>query len=377
MACQCVLGFDRSERCRRSRRFDCSFTLGKRSRSRFPRSSHRNPPRLARGPPSDFWGLKTAATFFNSAGIIHVRRTRDWDRVNTEGSRNLLEEALDAKSVRRFVYISSNAAAGKSRPPSERFRKPTSLDHERLWQKQAASREDRSLVFGPDGDRRSPALHVYGPPTPVRHLEVYRRILRGRMRSSAQGNTQEVSLTIQNLVAACRSALRAPGISGQTYSSLIAAPTRFAEIIEAMGGALGVPVRYLRPAPRREPSGLSSRPSLKPRRDVLQNLHLWARPTGTSESRSTKPCAIFGYDRSSSSRGGMRDAIEWCRRGGASLGLGTRRCRGVGCFGAHPVLVRIRVVPACVRVFTPSFVSSARGWGRGGAGLGALGTLSS
>ncbi len=47
------------------------------------------------------------------AGVIHVDRIEDYYAVNTQGTRNLAAAAVRA-GVRRFVYVSTNAAGGRS-----------------------------------------------------------------------------------------------------------------------------------------------------------------------------------------------------------------------------------------------------------------------
>ncbi|GAC1343829.1 MAG: NAD-dependent epimerase/dehydratase family protein [Myxococcales bacterium] len=51
----------------------------------------------------------------HAAGLVKARRPADFVAVNTQGTKNLLQAALEeAKGLRRFVYISSLAAVGPS-----------------------------------------------------------------------------------------------------------------------------------------------------------------------------------------------------------------------------------------------------------------------
>src|SRR5258708_16139758 len=66
-----------------------------------------------RDPESIAAAVRDIDTVFHAAGILHVGRTRDWYEINTEGTRLLVQGAADC-GVERFLYISSNAAAGRA-----------------------------------------------------------------------------------------------------------------------------------------------------------------------------------------------------------------------------------------------------------------------
>ena len=54
---------------------------------------------------------------FHIAGVVHARRIHDFYEINAQGTRNLLTAAVKA-NVNRFIYISSNSAAGYTRDGS-------------------------------------------------------------------------------------------------------------------------------------------------------------------------------------------------------------------------------------------------------------------
>ena len=59
-------------------------------------------------------------TIFHVAGITRSKDIRQFDIVNAEGSGNLMRACLDVPEVKRFVYISSQAAGGPSSPTTPR-----------------------------------------------------------------------------------------------------------------------------------------------------------------------------------------------------------------------------------------------------------------
>src|SRR5450432_1311484 len=80
---------------------------------------------VVRGDLTDPASLRAAVRGVNSvvhgAGLIHVDRIRDYYDVNTEGTR-LLTEAAAAAGAERFVFVSTNAAGGKSPSPDHALR---------------------------------------------------------------------------------------------------------------------------------------------------------------------------------------------------------------------------------------------------------------
>ncbi|MCM8795543.1 MAG: NAD-dependent epimerase/dehydratase family protein, partial [Candidatus Omnitrophica bacterium] len=50
-------------------------------------------------------------TVFHCAGIIHPKNIGELYKINFEGTRNILEEAIKSK-VKRFIYVSSNSVGG-------------------------------------------------------------------------------------------------------------------------------------------------------------------------------------------------------------------------------------------------------------------------
>lgn len=50
----------------------------------------------------------------HSAGLVKAKNSQEFLRVNTEGTENLLLGAQNAGTVKRFVFVSSQAAGGPS-----------------------------------------------------------------------------------------------------------------------------------------------------------------------------------------------------------------------------------------------------------------------
>jgi nucleoside-diphosphate-sugar epimerase len=64
--------------------------------------------------------VRGADVIFHVAGVVAARSRADFFAANAVGTKNLIEAARRAGNLERFVYVSSLAAAGPSRPESPR-----------------------------------------------------------------------------------------------------------------------------------------------------------------------------------------------------------------------------------------------------------------
>ena len=277
--------------------------------------------RLVRGTLGDERALESAVAgcdaVIHAAGLVHVRRTSDWYRVNTEGTRALLAAALRGGSLRRFVLVSSNAAAGRAARSGVLLREDMAeepLSHygrskllaERIVLAEKAAAE--VVVLRP--------CMFYGPPVPPRHVEIYRRIVSGRMPLVGDGRYDRSVTYIGHLVEACRLALLHPRAPGEVFYIADREPCTTREVVEAMAEALGVEARYLRlPA-------LAARVAFAVDRMAasagiyLQPVHLLGEADWNVGVSVDKAVELIGYDPKTSLREGMRSAVDWCRAQG-------------------------------------------------------------
>lgn len=258
--------------------------------------------------------LKGATHVLHAAGILHVKRTRDWYTVNTEYTKQLVDLSIEA-GVRRFVFVSSNAAAGRSETRGELLSEEIParpLSHygrsKHLAEQYLKSVSDRieTVILRP--------CMFYGPPVPARHVDIYKRLCSGKMPLVGDGGFDRSVIHIQNLAEMCYLGLTSPAAVSQTYYVADDQVYSTRQIVEAMGQALGVKPRYLK-----LPSFVAK---LAYRLDMAlaavgiywQTLHLVGEADWNVGLSCEKAKRELGYTSRFSLADGMREAVDWCRQ---------------------------------------------------------------
>ncbi len=249
----------------------------------------------------------------HGAAILHVRRPREWYDINTTGTR-ILAEAAVAAGVTRFVHISSNAAAGRSESKDHLL---TEDEPAKPMSHYGRSKHLAELAIKTLSDRMEtvnlrPCM-FYGPPVPARHVDIYRRILAGRMPLVGGGDFARSVVHIDNLIQCCRLALSHPAATGQTYYVADRQVHTTRSVVEAMARALGVPPRFL-PLPRLvAPLAYFGDMALAACGRYWQPLHLVGEAdwhVGVSIAKAERE---LGYAPAVALDEGMAQAVAWCR----------------------------------------------------------------
>ena len=264
----------------------------------------------------DAESLRTAVqgvdTVLHAAGILHVRRTREWYDINTDGTEALARTAA-ATGVQRFVFVSSNAAAGRA-PSMNRLMTeldpPRPLSHygrSKLLAEQklvALSSRLETVVIRP--------CMFYGPPVPKRHLEIYRRILYGRMPLVGGGQYARSLTHVDNLMQGCELAMTHPRAVGQTYYIADRAAYTTRQVVDSMAEALGTSPRYLRLPALIGTLAYHVDSFLSLMGRYWQTVHLVGESNWHVGVSCEKACRELGYEPRMALREGMRQAIDWC-----------------------------------------------------------------
>ncbi|HEY3817217.1 MAG TPA: NAD-dependent epimerase/dehydratase family protein [Polyangiaceae bacterium] len=272
---------------------------------------------IVRGDLGDAGALRVAVegvdSIVHAAGIIHVRRFGDYYDVNTEGTRRLAQLASQS-GVSRFVYISTNAAGGRSTSAERLITEddpPMTLNHysRSKWLGEEAL---RALSTSMERVVLRPSM-FYGPPVPPRHVEVFRRVMHGRMPLVGGGKQARSATHIDHLVQATRLALVHPEAPGRTYYVADREVYTTRGIVEGMARALGVEPRWI-PLPGAVASLAFVADTQLSRLGVYwQTLHLVGESNwhvGLAVDRAERELGyspLYGLDH------GMHAAVAWCR----------------------------------------------------------------
>lgn len=253
----------------------------------------------------------------HAAGIIHPRRIGELYEINRDGCRCLAQAAV-ASGAQRFVFISSNAAAGfaaagrpmresdEPRPQSHYGR--SKLEGEQVLWDVLSGTSTEGVVLRP--------TTFFGPYFPPRHLKAYKLARSGRPLVIGSGNNQVSMIYIDDLVDALGRALTVPQAAGGT--AFVAGSESYAwqEVFIAMGQAQGVQVH-----PLRVPGVVAGLCALGDR--VLSSAGLYSMMVHVAgEATQHMACnpegarTLLGFSPTVDLYDGMKRAVEWAREEG-------------------------------------------------------------
>ena len=302
-------------------------TLSRRERETFPAPSTvaTTPPlEIVRGDLRDSDALRAAVqgvdSILHAAGVVHVRRIRDWYDVNTGGTQALARAAQEA-GVGRLVYISSNAAAGAARD----------FDH-------VLTEADPPAPRSHYGRSKWLAEQALAAMTPLETVVLRpacftaRRCRRGTSRSIGESSRDACRWSAGAISPAafptsttwCRAAAwrwAIPRRRARTYYITDRPIYTTLEIVEAMAAALGVRPRYLRLPRAIGPMAFAANHALSALGLYWQTLHLVGESDWHVGVSCDKACRQLGYRPTMTLAGGMAQAVAWC----VGQGLLTRK----------------------------------------------------
>jgi nucleoside-diphosphate-sugar epimerase len=259
------------------------------------------------------------------AGLVHPARfTRDFERVNVDGTRHLLEAAEEA-GVKRVVVVSSNSAIGCNPDAEHRFDEQSPYNPSTGYGRSKARME--ALVQSVRARGRMETVVIrppwfYGPHQPPRQTLFFSMIKAGKFPILGNGNQRRSMAYVDNICQGLALAAATPRANGETYWIADERPYTLNEIVETVERVLeedfGVACSHKRlhlPALVGEGARVADL--------CLQSVGLYHQKIHVlGEMHQTIACSIekatreLGYRPSVALREGMRRSIEWCIENG-------------------------------------------------------------
>ena len=258
--------------------------------------------------------VRGADYVFHAAGLTRGRTLAEYLAVNADGTRRVLEAVIaDGANLRRFVYVSSLAAAGPAQspePPDESAQPHPTDDYG------ASKLAGERIVLEHAGRLavtivRPPA--VYGP-RDTNLLPLFRLAVRlRRVPIIGKPSKQAALVYAADLAEGLLLAAQSPQAAGRTYY-VASGNHSMSEVVQALCQALNMPPRMLRvPAMLARLAGeigqitwaLTGRPQIVSRRKVRDMLHPW---WTCSWARAR---AELGYRQAVGLTAGMRLTAQW------------------------------------------------------------------
>ena len=265
------------------------------------------------------------ATVVHIAGLIHPARfTRDFERVNVDGTRNLLD-AAERAGVRRIVVVSSNSPIGCNPRPDHVFDETSPYHPYMGYGRSKARMEELVRALQARGTVETVLIRppwFYGPHQPARQTLFFTMIKDGKFPILGDGNQRRSMAYVDNI---CQGLLRAatvPQANGEVYWIADERPYTVNEIVDTVERVLEEDFsircahkRFRLPALAGEIARIAD--------STLQAVGLYHQKIHVlGEMHQTIACSIdkarreLGYEPRIALREGMRRSIAWCIENG-------------------------------------------------------------
>lgn len=186
-------------------------------------------------------------TVFHIAGLVHVPFSKGslFMKVNYEGTKNILDEAIGSKA-KRFVYISSNSAVGTNERRDIMMDEKTKPNPYMNYGKSKIMAENAVNEAHKKGLIETVILRpcwYYGPGQPARQTRLMKMIIEGKAPVFGDGKNLRSMTYIDNLCDAMLLSESVKKANGETYWIADDKPYTTLEIYQAIADLLGVELK--------------------------------------------------------------------------------------------------------------------------------------
>lgn len=189
----------------------------------------------------EFCSEAEGATMFHIAGVVHpTRGVKEFDEVNVQGTRSLLQAAEQA-GIKRIVVISSNSPFGSNPSRDHLFDEDSPYNPYMGYGRSKARMEVAVREVAARGTLETVIIRppwFYGPHQPPRQTLFFKMIKDGRFPILGDGRQQRSMAYVDNI---CQGMLLAASVeqaNGQAYWIADERPYTINEIVETVSGVL-------------------------------------------------------------------------------------------------------------------------------------------
>jgi len=281
---------------------------------------------IHKGDITDASSLKGACrnikTVIHCAGIIHPKKLKDLYKINTDGTKNILTEAI-ASGVEKFIHVSSNSVGGINICHDQLMKEsapPRPYKHYGLSKYKAEQFVNKAFN---DGKIKTTILRpcwFYGVRQPTRQTTFFKMIKKGNPLIFGKGHNLRSMTYIDNLIEAMILCDEKEISNGKTYWISDKKPYETIEIYQTIADLL----EEKNFKPRFLPAFTSKMCEIAD--GLIQGLGLYQKEIHVvGEMAKDIACSIdkaheeLGYNPKIDLREGMRRSIEWCRNNGVNI----------------------------------------------------------
>ena len=261
----------------------------------------------------------------HTAGVIHPATFADFDAVNHQGTRHVLE-AAHRSGVRRFVHVSSNSPFGTNTHAGDRFRNDEPYAP---YYGYGESKMRAELAVFDAVERGLDAVIVrppwfYGPHQPPRQTTFFRMVRTGRFPVFGDGSQRRSMSYVDNLAQGIVLAELVETEPGRAWWIADERPYEVREIVETVGRALADEGFDVAPNRVRLPDlvgRLAERADavIQSRGRYHQQIHVLGEMNKTIACDISAARRELGYAPEVDLYEGMRRSIRWCIAQGLEL----------------------------------------------------------
>jgi nucleoside-diphosphate-sugar epimerase len=267
------------------------------------------------------------ATLFHAAGLIHpALRTRDFERINVDGTRALLAAAEEA-GVRRVVVVSSNSPLGCNPTPDHVFDETSPANPYMGYGRSKARMEAHVHEVQARGRLETVLIRppwFYGPHQPPRQTLFFTMIKDGKFPVLGDGTQRRSMAYVDNICQGLLLAAASPRANGETYWIADERPYTINEIVQTVTEVLESFGFTCKGSQMRLPAVVGEVARVI---DAgVQRLGLYQQKIHVlGEMHQSIACSIakaqrdLGYAPAFALRAGMTASVEWCLANGQQI----------------------------------------------------------